>query len=128
MKPIPNYPISRRAFVQSVAGTAVGVVLGWPAAYGEDRPLEIQSGVAQLFVDDFLIAEQSALKRTLRQPKKENDGNTPVIALEQEFGAYSATLEANGTILYDPRLKKYVLFALAFSSSQPGPDRVRLYR
>ena len=123
-----DHPISRRAFVQSVAALTAGAALGSHAASVEDGPLQIKSGVAQLFVDDYLIAEQKSLKRTLRQPKKDNDGQAPVIALDDEFGEYSATLEANGTILYDPRLKKYVMFALAFSPSMPGPDRVRLYR
>ena len=129
MKRTKNAKVSRRAFLQQAAGTA-GVALGWPTppVRGEESPLSIKPGVAQLFVDDFLIAEQAGLKRTLRQPKKDNGGNAPVIALEKEFGDTAATLEANGTILYDPRLKKYVLFALAFASALPGSDRVRLYR
>src|SRR5437016_3719736 len=118
-------PISRRVFLHSVAA---GAALGWPPKRCEDSPLEIKSGAAQLFVDDFLIAEQVGLKRTLRQPRKDNGGNAPVIALDKEFGDYAATLEANGTILYDPRLKTWIVFALEFSPSMPGPDRVRLYR
>ena len=118
MKRNKGAKVSRRVFLQRTAGTA-GAALAWPTpqACGEDAPLSIKPGVAQLFVDDLLIAEQAGLKRTLRQPKKDDSGNVPVIALEKEFGDTAATLEANGTILYDPRLKKYVLFALAFASS-----------
>lgn len=92
--------------------------------------MSLKNGEAQLFVDDYLIAAQSDLERTLRKPKKDNGGNQPVIAIEDEFGQTKSTLEANGTILYDPRLKKWVMFALAFASSWPGnsEDRVRLYR
>src|SRR5262245_52939511 len=93
-------------------------------------PLRLKSGQAQLFVDDFLISEQRGLTRTLRQPKKDQEGNRPVLALEGEFGDTKATLEANGTILQDPKLGKWVMFALAFCSGYPGAsaDRVRLYR
>ncbi|MEP6662588.1 MAG: hypothetical protein ABJC04_02890, partial [Verrucomicrobiota bacterium] len=55
-------------------------------------------------------------------------GNFPVIAIENEFGGVNATLEANGTIVFDSRLKKYVMFGLAFSAPTGGEDRVRLYR
>ena len=89
-----------------------------------------RSGQPQLFVDDTLIATQSGLLRTLRQPKKDHGGNEPVLAIADEFGESKSTLEANGTILYDPKLKKWVMFTLAFCSSWPGEsaDRVRLYR
>jgi hypothetical protein len=95
------------------------------------EPLQIKSGEVQLFVDDYLIDSQTDLKRTLRQPKKDNGGDKPVIALEGEYGNYSGTHQANGTIVYDPRLKKYVMFALGYSSHYPvtpAKDRVRIYR
>lgn len=93
-------------------------------------PVVIPSGQAQLFVDDYLISIQVGLKRTLRRAVKDGGGNEALISLDQEFGETKATLEANGTIVYDPRLKKWVMFALAFASSWPGDsaDRVRLYR
>jgi hypothetical protein len=92
--------------------------------------VRIEAGEAQLFVDDYLIATQDNLKRTLRQPIKDGGGNEPVIAIADEFGDTKSTLEANGTILYDSRLKKWVMFALSFASSWPGDsaDRVRLFR
>lgn len=90
----------------------------------------IQSGVAQFFIDDYLIATQEGLKRTLHQPKKDDGGNTPVVAIGDEFGETKSTLEANGTIVFDRKRNKWVMFCLAFSSSWPGEsaDRVRLYR
>ncbi|WP_428937937.1 hypothetical protein [Fontivita pretiosa] len=108
-------------------------VIAARTACAADPPLttiKLRSGEAQLFIDDYLISQQKDLKRTLHQPKKDNGGNEPVIALEDEFGEHKATLEANGTIVYDPRLKKWVMIALSFCSSWPGPsaDRIRLYR
>ena len=93
-------------------------------------PVTVSSGQAQLFVDDYLIATQAGLQRTLRQPTKDGGGNEPVIAIEDEFGETKSTLEANGTILYDPKLKKWVMFALAFAPHWQGQsaDRVQLHR
>jgi hypothetical protein len=51
-----------------------------------------------------------------------------VIELADEFGIFTGTQEANGTIVFDPRLKKYVMFALAFSAQNREWDRARLYR
>jgi hypothetical protein len=95
-----------------------------------DAPLKITSGVAQLFIDDYLIESQTAIKRTLHQPKKDNDGNVPVLAFDKEYGDYRATLEANGTVIFDTRLKRYVLFGIGFSSHFPGPssEKIRIYR
>ena len=88
-------------------------------------PIEVKSGVAQLFVDDFLISAQAGLKRTLHQPTKDNDGNVPVLAFDKEYGDYRSTLEANGTVIFDTRLKKYVMFGIGFSSHFPGPPSER---
>ena len=114
---------------------AVAMCIGTLDAFSQSNdtslpPVTLERGQAQLFVDDYLIASQSELKRTLRQPKKDNGGNQPVIAIDDEFGETKSTLEANGTILYDPKLKKWVMFTLAFASSWPGAsaDRVRMYR
>lgn len=93
-------------------------------------PVVVKAGVTELFVDDYLIAAQTGLKRTIHRPIKDQGGNEPLLAIGQEFGETKSTLEANGTILFDPRLKKWVMFSLAFASSWPGEsaDRVRLYR
>jgi hypothetical protein len=89
----------------------------------------LKRGVPELFVDDALIETQSGVKRTLHSPKKDGDGNTPLLALEGEFGGEPGTLEANGTIVWDPRLKKYVMFALGFAPTYtPAADKVRLFR
>ena len=88
---------------------------------------------AHLFVDDYLIDSQKNLKRTLNQPIKDFRGKMPIIALEDEFGDFNSTLEANGTIVFDPRIDKYVMFALGYGSqlrtAKPKPwDIVRIYR
>ncbi|RMI14686.1 MAG: hypothetical protein D6681_04750 [Calditrichaeota bacterium] len=92
----------------------------------------IETGQVQLFIDDFLIESARNVHRTLHQPIKENGGRFPVIALEDEFKPYAATLEANGTILYDPRLQKYVMFALGYSvhgkSQDTRENRWKYYR
>jgi hypothetical protein len=88
----------------------------------------IQKGVAQLFVDDVLIGHETGLRRTLHQPVKDNDGEFPIIELGDEFGGLRSTLESNGTILYDPRLGRYVMFALGYAFSSNAWDRVRRYR
>ncbi len=90
-----------------------GVVLWcrFPAARAADAPVQIKTGVAQLFVDDFLIESESGLKRTLRQPDKDAGGNVPVIAAKE-----GTTLLAYGTILHDPRLKRHVMFVQEFPS------------
>src|SRR5262245_57255741 len=95
-----------------VSTLAVYLLAGlWPGgscgAEVSTPPVRLKSGQAQLFVDDFLIGEQRGLSRTLHQPKKDRGGNEPVLALEGEFGGTKATLEANGTILQDPKLGKW---------------------
>src|SRR6266540_2410086 len=111
-----------RSFVPGLALIFLSGV--WPGkSRGADAstpPLRLKSGQAQLFVDDLLISEQRGLSRTLRQPKKDQGGNEPVLALAGEFGETKATLEANGTILFDPKLGKWMMFALAFASGYPG--------
>ncbi len=108
------------------------VAQGTPAAQpAPQQPgISVRKGVPELFVDDALIAAQSGLRRTLHSPKKDGGGNTPVLAIEDEFGPNTSTLEANGTIVWDPRLKKWVLFALGFAPTYAGPsgDKTRIFR
>jgi hypothetical protein len=89
-------------------------------------PVHIARGEPQLFVDDEIIASHADLRRTLHQPIKDDGGNVPVIALEQEFDV-PATLEANGSIVYDARLNKWVMYAIGFAPSAKQ-DRIRIYR
>jgi len=96
------------------------------AAGAAETPIEIETGAAQLFVDDFLVESRSGLKRTLHQPGKDRGGNVPVIAAKE-----GASLLAYGTIVHDPRLKRYVMFVQEFPSRKmyrcTSPDgRVRL--
>ena len=125
---------SRHSIAMAIACICATAMFASSTARAADAsfpPVKIVDGQAQLFVDDFLITQQTAdLQRTLRQPRKDHGGNEPVIALGDEFGQTKATLEANGTILFDPKLKKWVMFALSFASSWSGEsgDRVRLYR
>lgn len=114
---------------------AVVMGIGAQCGYAQSRDTSVpsvtlNSGEAQLFVDDHLIASQSNVKRTLHQPIKDLGGNEPVLAIEDEFGETKSTLEANGTIVYDPKREHWVMYSLAFASSWPGAsaDRVRLYR
>src|SRR5689334_16559963 len=97
--------IQRREFLQSMTA-----IVSAPLLFHDEAPIVIKPGVPQLFIDDFLIAEEKGLKRTLHQPKKDDGGNVPVIELKDEFGEFAATLEANGTIIYDTRLNKWVMF------------------
>jgi hypothetical protein len=50
------------------------------------------------------------------------------LRLETEFGDTPATLEANGSIVYDPKLRRWVMFALGFAPTLGTGDRVRIYR
>src|SRR5437867_835974 len=91
--------ITRRTLLQSIA---VGTAFGWPPQ--GNIPIHIERDIPQLFVDDFLIEDPARLARlpyprtseesftrTLRQPKKDDGGNVPVLALDKEFGQYPRT-------------------------------------
>ena len=94
-----------------------------------DPPIPIEHDVPQLFVDDALIDTQANLKRTLHQPKKDNGGNEPILSITDQYGGTPATLEANGTIVFDPKLKKWVMICLGCCTAQrKDPNYVRLYR
>jgi hypothetical protein len=115
--------------MQSFALIAVLLVSVTAGAARDDSDLiTIATGVPQLFVDDFLIDHAENLRRTLNQPRKDNGGREPLLDVTAEFAPHTSTLEANGTIVFDPQLRKYVMFALGFSSERQSWDRVRLYR
>lgn len=90
--------------------------------------LEIQTGIAQLFIGDHLIEKNLSVTRTLHQPKKDDDGMKPVLFLENEFDGVPGTLQG-GTILFDKKLNKYVMFATAGAHIGGHPwNWIRLYR
>jgi len=75
------------------------------SAVAADNPaVPVPAGQAQLFVDDYLIATQDQLERTLHSPTKDHGGNVPI--LEAPKGT---TYIAYGSIVYDPKLEKYVM-------------------
>jgi hypothetical protein len=74
-------------------------------AAGVDEPLAVQPGVPQLFIDDQVIESQDQVVRTLHQPTKDDGGNKPIISSPR-----GSTLLAYGTIVFDTRLKQYVMF------------------
>jgi hypothetical protein len=76
-------------------------------------PCAVERGEPQLFVDDVLIASQENLVRTLLQPVKDNGGSFPVIAAPE-----GTSLLAYGSIVYDPRIDRYVMFIQEFPSRQ----------
>ncbi len=110
----------------------VSFLLTIEATCEEESVISIETGVAQLFVDDFLIEAQENLERTLRQPKKDHDGKIPIIELDRkEFGEHPGTLEANGSILFEPQLKQWVMYAIGYFSSLGDErrwEKVRLFR
>jgi hypothetical protein len=91
--------------------------------------IDIKPGESQLFVDDFLIESQSSVTRTLHQPAKEIGGNLPVLTLDKEFDV-PATLEANGTIVYDRRGSPRVATTTCETSNatRMAPSVMKFYR
>ena len=82
--------------------------------HAHTRPaIQVQPGVAQLFVDEGAIEQASDLQRTLHQPAKDNGGNTPLIAARA-----GTTLLAYGSIVRDTRLNRYVMFVQEWPSRQ----------
>jgi hypothetical protein len=98
---------------------------GWYASRPAlaEAPIEIRRGVAQLFIDDVLIDSQRDLRRTLHQPKKDNGGKVPILAPEG-----LQTLMASGTIVFDPRIGKHVMFALAYWEPMNARYEIGLFR
>lgn len=76
-------------------------------------PVAIQPGVSQLFIDDAIIQSEQGSIRTMHQPRKDHDGNEPVIQAPPH-----TSLLAYGTIVFDPKLQRYVMFVQEFPSRQ----------
>lgn len=103
--------------------------LAWPLGAQTTTAWRLNAGEAQLFLDDVLLAAQSGVRRTVRQPTKDRGGREPVIAIAStDAKGRTQTQEANGTIVFDPRLRKYVMFAVAFTQLSREWDRARVMR
>ena len=108
--PAPR-PIPRgiRTCPSAVILSALLCSFGWMGFRVAASPLEIPVGVAQLFVDDFLIESQEGLQRRLNCPLKDHNGDEPLIPAKP-----GTTLLAYGSIVRDPRLERYVMFTQGF--------------
>ena len=95
------------------AGLLLLAALAGPGLALAAQPVTVQPGVAQMFVDDLLIAYQAKLVRTLHQPTKDEGGNKPVIASPEH-----TSLLAYGSIVFDAKLKRQVMFVQEFPSRQ----------
>lgn len=100
----------RKAILNALASLAV-LLLGGTAIAAE--PITVPSNRPELFVDDFLIDSQQGLVRTLHQPHKDFDGRQPIISSRP-----TTTLLALGSIVFDPKLGKYVAFTREHSSGE----------
>ncbi|MGQ9650200.1 MAG: hypothetical protein ACUVXJ_08825 [Phycisphaerae bacterium] len=96
-----------------IGPAAAGLVLAFfgcaASAEGGRTVVHLKPGVAQLFIDDELIESQQGLERRLHCPVKDNGGNEPIIAARS-----GTTILAYGTIVFDTRIKKYVMFSQGF--------------
>ncbi len=97
-----------------LAGVLPAMFLWCSQTQAAEPPVPVKAGQAQLFVDDFLIESQTNLRRTLHQPVKDNGGQVPMLAAREGAG-----LLAYGSIVYDPRLKRYVMFVQGFLPRGP---------
>ena len=80
--------------------------LGWNASTSPsvEDVVPVPAGQAQLFVDNYLIATQNELERTLHSPTKDHGGDVPILEAPKD-----ATYIAYGSIVHDPKLNKYVM-------------------
>jgi hypothetical protein len=99
--------------VQIFVAGAWSFAFFFPVLQAFAEPIHVANNSAQLFIDDFLMESSSNLVRTLHQPRKDNQGLTPIIKAKP-----GTTLLAYGTIVYDPGLKSYVMFVQEFPSRQ----------
>ena len=114
-------------------GRLVRVLAGLVAAFAHNvyaaaEPIVVKPGQPELFVDDYLIESKTGLQRRLHQAVKDDRGAKPVLSLRDLGITNAGTLEANGSILYDTRLQKYVMFALALRTPWDGWDKTQLFR
>lgn len=86
-----------------------------PSAVPAEDAVPVRAGQAQLFVDNFLIATQEDLERTLHSPTKDHGGNEPILEAPE-----GTTYIAYGSIVHDPRLKKYVMLFFERGKTRGG--------
>jgi len=99
-----------------------------PLAANPPEAWKVAAGTPQLFIGDQLIESSLSVIRTLHQPRKDHDGLEPVLFLENEFDGVPGTLQG-GTILFDQKLNKYVMFATSGAHLDGHPwNWIRLYR
>ncbi len=84
-------------------GTWITLALALTAAgcggSGGGRPVRLERGLAQLFIDDLLIGEERGLVRVLHQPVKDAGGQVPLME-----AAGGTTLLAYSSIVHDRKL------------------------
>lgn len=78
-----------------------------------DDPIAVKPGVPQMFIDDGIIGAEKGSIRSMHQPAKDEDGQRPVIASPEH-----TSLLAYGSIVFDTRLNRYVMFVQEFPSRQ----------
>ncbi|MBI4581413.1 MAG: hypothetical protein HY718_17050 [Planctomycetes bacterium] len=100
-------------------GSAI-LLLAWAGCGPVSRggPLVVQPGVAQLFVDDAIIESDRGMIRTLHQPVKDHGGERPIIDAPPK-----TSLLAYGTIVFDTKLDRYVMFVQEFA-----PETRQMYQ
>jgi len=89
------------------------VLTATPAAVVARNPVAVQRGIPQLFIDDEIIESDEGSIRTLHQPTKDHGGERPIIAAPPQ-----TSLLAYGTIVFDTRIQRYVMFVQEFPSRQ----------
>ena len=72
----------------------------------------------QLFLDDFLIARMENLRREIRRPTR-HPANPLIV---QDLPWEQRLIKIYGTVLYDPRVRKYRCWYLASESDRGVPD------
>lgn len=97
------YPV-RTIWMGSLVAVATSLALAW----GVEAPITLEPGVRQLFVDDFLIAESSGVRRTYHRPQKRGAVLRPDLPSDGEL------VQVRSAPMWIPDEKVYKLIYLAF--------------
>ncbi len=106
--------------VLAVVLLLAGPALGQPVRGGS--AVAISNG-PQLFLDDALVARMTNLKRQIQRPRK-HPAN-PLIT--QEFPWEKRTVQVYGTILYEPKPRKFRCWYLASEDPDAKPEYYMCY-